>query len=102
MNNLNLEKLKRLQSEIDILRQELTISSPGAVLFQSRNWDDSLILVKADGFGGATTSIVEGNYPIDYFTKFEQSFATELEAEQAAEKLSAGKSLAGEIHSEPD
>jgi hypothetical protein len=49
--------------------------------------DDSLLIVEADGFGGATTSIVEGNYPVDYITKFEKAFPTEREAEAAAERV---------------
>lgn len=101
MNNLaKLEELKRLQSEVDALRKQLGISAPGTVVYQNRRWDDSLILVEADGFGGATTLIVEGNYPIDYSMKFERSFASEREAEEMAEALAAGKSLDREIMEE--
>lgn len=87
MNNHDLEKLKELQSEIDELRNRLGVSSPGTILYQSRNSDDTSVLVEADGFGGAKTLIVEGNYPIDYFTRFEKSFQCERKAEKKAEDL---------------
>jgi hypothetical protein len=48
-----------------------------------------LIVVEADGFGGATTMVVEGNFPIDFMTKVERVFATEQEAEEAAEQIAA-------------
>src|SRR2546427_1809488 len=88
-NEEKLAELRSLQSRIDGIREELSISPPGKVLYQAwRNAaGDDLAVVEADGFGGATFSIVEGNYPIDYCTKFEKSFATEQEAEGAVEQL---------------
>ena len=80
-------KIKKLQTEIDEFRNRLGVSSPGTILYQSRNSDDTLVLVEADGFGGAKTLVVEGNYPIDYFTRFEKSFQREREAEDTAEDL---------------
>ena len=72
------------------------MSQPGEILYQaSRDCiGNDLIIVEANGFGGATTSIVEGNYPIDYYTKFEKSFATEQEAELAAEQLTTERTTA--------
>ena len=52
---------------------------------------DDTVLVEADGFGGAATRIVQGNYPVDYSTKFEKSFPTERDAENAAEELATHK-----------
>ncbi|MGO8700694.1 MAG: hypothetical protein ACLQVY_23640 [Limisphaerales bacterium] len=51
------------------------------------------MVVEADGFGGATTRIVEGNYPVDYTTKFEISYPTESEAETAAEEFASHKRI---------
>jgi hypothetical protein len=81
--------LRTLQSHVDSLRKEMGISNPGQVTFMAScdNIDDEVVVVEADGFGGATLSLVEGNYPIDYITKFERSFRTERLAEIAAEKI---------------
>jgi hypothetical protein len=54
-------------------------------------------VVEADGFGGATTRVVEGNYSVDYAIKFEQFFPTEGEAEAAAEVLVSRKCTAGQV-----
>ncbi len=84
-----LERLRELQSEADAIRAELGISSPKAVLYYAPllALDDDMVVVKADGFGGATTSIVEGNYPVDFVTNFEKQFETEEAAINAATKL---------------
>lgn len=88
-NEEKLAELRALQCRVDTLRAELGISPPGKVLYQSCRtvMSDDLVIVAADGFGGATTRIVEGNYPIDYCTNFEKSFASEKMAEAAAEQL---------------
>lgn len=89
-----LARLKSLQAEIDALRKELGISAPGEVLYSSplRALEDEEVVVEADGFGGATTSIVEGNYPIDFFTEFEKHFSSEGKAITAADDLVEGRS----------
>ena len=81
-----LAELMRLDRKAELLRQELGISSPGKVTFLARLRanDESLVVAESDGFGKATTSVVEGNYPIDYITTHERAFATEQEAEEAA------------------
>lgn len=91
-NAEKLPELKRVQARADTLRKELGIGLPGEILYQaySHSVGDDLVVVVADGFGGATTSIVEGNYPVDYCTKFERQFETEREAESAAESVTAG------------
>ena len=85
-----LAELKNLQTQIDAIRRELGISQPGTVTFfaSGRPGCDDDVVVLADGFGGATTSIVEGNYPVDFVTKFERIFPSEEDAEAAAEELS--------------
>jgi hypothetical protein len=52
--------------------------------------DDEEVVVEADGFGGATLSVVEGNYPIDFLCLRETRFRTERAAIQAAEGLVNG------------
>lgn len=91
----HMERLKRLQTEADAIRAELGISPPGAILFQTHG--DDLLVVEADGFGGATASVVEGNYPVDYSTKFERVFDSEQEAESAAEAVVTGKASAATV-----
>jgi len=88
-----LQELKALQARIDAIRRELGISAPGEVIYEADldAISDDTVLVEADGFGGATTSIVRGNYPIDYTTKFQKSFPTEAEAEEAADNLACHK-----------
>ncbi len=58
-----------MQSEVDAIRIKLRISSPDSVSYwaETGNCD---VIVKADGFGGAMTLIVEGNYPIDFFLQW--------------------------------
>lgn len=87
--NQELKRLQRLQVEVDAIRRELKISAPGVVLYASPLYalEDEMVMVEADGFGGATTCVVEGNYPVDYITKFEKHFMSEEEAICMAEGL---------------
>lgn len=84
-----LAELRNLQNRADTLRKELGISRPGEVTFLSscNEVGDDIVVVEADGLGGATTSVVEGNYPVDYVTKLERSFPSERQAEAAAEDI---------------
>jgi hypothetical protein len=101
--NTKLAKLKRLQVKIDAIRQELEFSLPGQLLFLATPDAISadMVIVEADGFGGATTSVVEGNYPLDYVTKLERSFPKENEAVTAAEELSFQGASASQILGSP-
>ncbi len=87
-----LQELKNLQLRIDEIRRELGISPPGGVTYHADldAMSDDAVVVVADGFGGATTSVVAGNYPIDYTIKFERFFSSEAEAEVAADDLAHG------------
>jgi hypothetical protein len=84
-----LAELRSLQARIDAIRKELEFAPPGKVIY----WAplgicaDDTVVVEADGFGGATTSVVEGNYPVDYLAKFEKFFPRESEALSAAEEI---------------
>ena len=84
-----LTELKNLQAKADAIRNALECSPPGEVTYLTALdvTSDDTVVVEADGFGGATTSVVEGNYPVDYIIKFQKFFPTEREAESAAEEL---------------
>jgi len=81
--------ISRLQNQLDEVRQRLRVSAPGVVLFRAdlSYGDDEVVLVEADGLGGAVLQVVEGNYPVDYNTREEKSFSTEAEAIGAARAL---------------
>jgi hypothetical protein len=78
--------ISRLQNQLDEVRRHLHVSAPGAVLFRAdlSYGDDEVAYVEADGLGGAVLRVVEGNYPVDYYTREEKSFSTEAEAVSAA------------------
>lgn len=94
---MSLEKrigiLRLLQQEADDLREKLGISPPGAVLFKADldPFNDDIAIVEANGFGGAITMIVEGNYPVDFLIKFERAFPTEEQAIAAADEVFEGE-----------
>jgi hypothetical protein len=94
MNNEKLAELRSFQTKADALRQELSISAPGEIIYKASLdvTSDDAVLVEADGLGGATTSLVAGDYPVDYTTKFEKFFVTEREAEAAAEEIASHRS----------
>jgi len=84
-----LEELRLLERRAETIRTDLGISPPARVTFVA-NRDaigDEMVVVEADGFGGATVSLVEGNYPVDFLTTFEKFFQTEEEADAAAERV---------------
>ena len=85
----SLARLKELESESAVIRQRLGISSPNTVVYQAplNAIDDEMVIVEANGFGGATLRIVEGNYPIDFLCLRETTFATERAAIDAAQRL---------------
>jgi len=85
----SLARLKQLHTETETIRQRLRISSSNTVIFRAaiNPVDDEEVIVEADGFGGATLSIIEGNYPIDFLSVRETNFATEAGAIEAAEQL---------------
>jgi hypothetical protein len=87
--NADITRLRRLQAEIDRIRAKLAISAPGEVLYRASLdvCGDDEIVVEADGFGGAATSVVEGNFPMDYQTHYAKKFRTEEAALHAAEAI---------------
>ena len=72
----------------------MNVSAPGIVLYRAdvSYGDDEVAYVEADGLGGAVLRVVEGNYPVDYFTHEEKEFSTEAEAVRAAEALRMAES----------
>ncbi|MFN2499767.1 MAG: hypothetical protein ABR557_11840 [Pyrinomonadaceae bacterium] len=90
--------LRRLQGQIDELRSQLRFSGRGEVIYlASRNADNEIVIVEADGFGGAVTKVVEGNYPLDFFIRHEKSFSNESTAIEAAQIVVEGTMDAAEI-----
>ena len=84
-----LQMLAELERQSQEIRKHLKISRPNEVLYKApqSTWSDNDIVVEAEGQGDARLLIVEGNYPIDYLIKSERVFASEIEACEAAEKL---------------
>jgi hypothetical protein len=89
INPTDRQLIANLQSQLDDVRQRLQIGDRGEILFRAdlSYGDDEVVLVEADGFGGAILRVVEGNYPVDYLTREERAFSTEAEAEEAAMAL---------------
>lgn len=50
-------------------------------------WPERDVVVEADGNGGATLMVVEGNYPIDFIIHDERSFDVEDKACEAADAM---------------
>ncbi len=96
LNQPDRQRISQSQSELDEIRQRLNVSPPGVVLYRAdlSYGDDDIAVVEADGFGGAILRVVEGNYPVDYYTREEKEFSTEAEAVRAAKALSAAESSA--------
>ena len=85
----SLLRLKQLAAESEKIGSDFHISPPNSAIFRGviNPFDDEEIVVEADGFGGATLSIVEGNYPIDFLSLRETKFTSEHGAIAAAEQL---------------
>ena len=79
-------KLRRLTKETEVLRRELGVSAPNTLLYRKRRsaLKSPVVLVEADGIGGAWTSMIEGNYPFDYLVLYEKHFRQEVAAIRAA------------------
>ncbi|HKP36308.1 MAG TPA: hypothetical protein VJT71_05580 [Pyrinomonadaceae bacterium] len=82
-----LSRLRVVQAEVDAIRRSLGIRGPDELIYVSAFDSYAEVIVVADGFGAATTSVVEGNYPIDFFTRYEKEFADEASALRAAERI---------------
>lgn len=86
MNNPLINQLKDHEAKSDKLRKLLGISGPGELIY----WhdlsvvDEEMVVVVADGQGGAALSVVRGRYPFDYETLESESFDSETEATKRA------------------
>ncbi|HVM62268.1 MAG TPA: hypothetical protein VMV72_15520 [Verrucomicrobiae bacterium] len=91
--NAEIGRLRELQAEVDALRKKLGLSAPGEMVYCEplTSCDAEEVVVEADGFGGATVSVVEGNFPMDYLTHKTKKFETEDAAVRAAESISEGE-----------
>jgi hypothetical protein len=88
-----IDVLRRLQQRVDKIREELGISAPGTTVFRADlgPLGENVVIVEADGFGGAATMVIEGNYPVDFSVKSESAFPTEDEAIAAADRIIDGE-----------
>jgi len=93
LNQRDRQIVANLQKKLDDLRRRFKIRDRGEVLFRENlsYSEHEVALVEADGFGGGVLRVVEGNYPVDYFTREESAFSTEAEAEIAAVALASGQ-----------
>ena len=89
LNKKDRESVAQLQGQLDDLRKRFGVSDRGQILqrFDASYCDEEIILVEADGYGGAIMRVVEGNYPVDFYTREEQAFPTEAEAVRVAESF---------------
>ena len=85
-------RIRALQRELDHLRGDLGFSTHGEVLFASPtdSKPDGLVVVIADGFGGAVMNTVAGNYPIDFQILSSRRFASESKAIKVSERITFG------------
>lgn len=89
MNNTLLHELKNHVAVAERLRTQLHISPPGELIY----WqdisavDEEMVVVEADGVGGASLSIVRGRYPFDYETVEAETFPSEDAATKRASEL---------------
>jgi hypothetical protein len=92
LNPTDKAHITQLQAQLDLIRTRLDVSAPGYVLYRAdlSYGDDEFVVVEADGFGGASLRVVEGNYPVDFFTRQEMAFSTEAEAVKNADLMRAG------------
>lgn len=85
----DLSALRSLQRQIDKMRQDLDVTAPGRAVYMAHidRASDRAVVVEADGFGGATLIIVDGDYPLDYLAETQKAFASELRAIEAADEI---------------
>jgi hypothetical protein len=85
----NRARLRELEAKSAAIRRRLQISPPNIVIYKAdfNAIDDEMIVVEADGLGGAVLKVAEGNYPIDFLCLLEKRFRTEAAAIKAAEQL---------------
>jgi hypothetical protein len=89
LNKIDRELISQAQGQLDESRKRLGVSDRGQIQhrFDASHCDEEIILVEADGYGGAVLRVVEGNYPMDFYARKEQAFPTEAEALRAAESF---------------
>jgi hypothetical protein len=80
------DELRRLDEKARSIRKTLGYSQPGEVAWQAETDLRELLVVVADGYGGASLLHVEGNYPVDYLLHEKVDFRSEDAACAAAAK----------------
>lgn len=78
-----------LERRTEDLRTRIGISKRGEMIFHAplSMWSSKDVAVEADGKGGASLIVVEGNYPVDYLVHSERRFTSEHEACEVAEEM---------------
>jgi hypothetical protein len=71
------------------LRNEGVMSKNGQAVYKASIsiWPERDVVVEADGNGGATLMVIEGNYPIDFVIHDERSFSAEDKACEVADEM---------------
>lgn len=71
------------------MKKKLGTNLRSAVLYQAfrDELSDDLVVVEADGEGGARTSVVEGNFPLEFIVKHSKNFSSEKAAVNAAVQI---------------
>jgi hypothetical protein len=95
MKNSLPSEIKQLENRLDTLRNQAGVGKNGEVIYRASMsiWPERDVVIEADGKGGAILMIVEGNYPIDFITHVERSFAAEDKACEAADEMVQAGSL---------
>jgi hypothetical protein len=84
------DELRRLDEKARSIRKTLGYSQSGEVIWQAAIDLDKLLVVVANGRGGASLLHVRGNYPVDYLLLEQLNFASEKAACEAAAKRLGG------------
>jgi hypothetical protein len=83
-------RLCDLQRQCDYLMHVLGVDPRGRGLARFDQADGSLLLVFADGCGGATVELITGTYPVGHSVLRARVFATQHEALRFALELHRG------------
>ncbi len=91
VNQAQLDRLRALDREAGALREKLRLNYRGEVVFMADIYvaDSDRAVVVADGYGKATVSVIDGNYPVDYLTKHSKACDSVRDACVIAEALQA-------------
>lgn len=78
-----IEQIKQLDEQIEKLRETLNLADKKEVLYQDQTWN-KVVIVEADGYGGADLLIGDGFYPLRFSVKESTHYDDEAAAIEAA------------------